>query len=128
MTNKDKTVLIVEDEIITAIETELELTERGFNVVGITSCSEDTLIIIKSNRPDIVLMDIHLQGRKDGIQLSKEIFKYYQPMIIFVSAYNDFETRKRLKKISSRYFLSKPYSYDELIEVINGSLTDNEEK
>jgi DNA-binding NarL/FixJ family response regulator len=122
---KDKSisVLIVEDEIIIAMEAETELLSMGFHVVGMASSSEEAIEAAATCRPDVIIMDIHIQGRHDGIQLSKEIFAFYRPVIIFISAYNDDETREKIKSIQPHYFLPKPFSYEELMSVIRESVS-----
>ncbi len=122
---KDKSisVLIVEDEIIIAMEIETELQGRGFNVVGTAISSESVVDAAAILRPDVILMDIHIQDGKDGITLSEEIFAFYRPVIIFISAYDDSETRRKIRSIQPHYFLTKPFLYDELMSLIRESVS-----
>jgi DNA-binding NarL/FixJ family response regulator len=125
MNNDSISVLIVEDEIIIAMEIETELLNQGFNVVGTVIVSEDVVGTAASLRPDVILMDIQIGDGKDGITLSEEIYALYRPVIIFVSAYDDDETRKRAGLLQQHYFLPKPFTYDELVSVIRESVSKN---
>jgi DNA-binding NarL/FixJ family response regulator len=115
-------VLIVEDEIIIAMEIETELKGGGFNVVGTAISSESVVDSAAIHRPDVILMDIHIRDGKDGITLSDEIFAFYRPVIIFISAYDDGETRRKIRSIQPHYFLAKPFSCDELMSLIRKSV------
>ena len=61
-------ILIVEDEMVIAANISLQLSEMGYEVVGILPRGEEALIQIKENQPDIVIMDIQLKGELDGIE------------------------------------------------------------
>jgi DNA-binding NarL/FixJ family response regulator len=124
--NDSISVLIVEDETIIAMETEIELQSRGFNVIGTVPSSEHAVDAASTHRPDVILMDIHIQGSKDGIESSLEIFNTYKPVIIFISAYNDDETREKIGKVKPNYFLPKPIIYDELMSVIRKSVSNRQ--
>jgi two-component system, response regulator PdtaR len=120
-----KKILIVEDEIIVSMEIEFSLQASGFNVVGKAANSGKAIELSKNFTPDIILMDVNIKGEKDGINTSLEILKSYKPIIIFLSAYNDPETRKRMEIIGRHYFLSKPYLQSELKKIILTALSEN---
>jgi two-component system, response regulator PdtaR len=121
--NKPVSVLIVEDEVIIALEIESRLRNRGFNLVGTVASSEDAIDAAMTYRPDVIIMDIHIQGSKDGIDVSLDIFNTYKPAIIFISAYTDNETRAKASKVQPSYFLAKPISYDDLTKIIRESVS-----
>lgn len=120
-----KKVLIVEDEVIVSMEIEFTLQASGFNVIGQAANSEKAIELTKKFLPDIILMDVNIKGEKDGINTSLEILKFYKPIIIFLSAYNDSETRKRMDIIGHHYFLSKPYLQSELKKIILTALSES---
>lgn len=121
-TNNPVSVLIVEDESIIAMEIEVELQSRGFNVIGTVLSSEDAIDVAATRRPDVILMDIHIQGSKDGIQSSMEILNTYRPIIIFVSAYGD-DIKHKIGAVRQHLFLLKPFSCSELITMIDESVS-----
>lgn len=68
-------VLIVEDETLIAQEISACLEENDFEVTGIASTSDEALRLIKDNKPDVILMDIMIKGKVNGIELSKKILE-----------------------------------------------------
>jgi len=122
-----KKILIVEDEIIVSMEIEMSLQISGFNVIGKAANSEKAIELSKKFFPDIILMDVNIKGEKDGINTSLKILEVYKPIIIFLSAYNDSETRKKMEIVGRHYFLSKPYLQSELKKIIITALSGSSE-
>ncbi len=116
-------ILIVEDEIIVAMEIEFALQSSGFNVVGKASNSQKALELAEKFLPDVILMDINIKGNSNGIETALDIFKFHKPAVIFVSAYSDKETMDKLKKVQPHFYLSKPYTHSELKEKIAEALS-----
>jgi two-component system, response regulator PdtaR len=112
-----KQVLIVEDEAIIAMSTADTLSSMGYEVVGIAGSGEKAIELADSLKPDLVLMDIRLNGNLDGITTASIIQNKIEIPIVFVSAHLD---QKRLKntKLSGRYLsIKKPIDEVELITV-----------
>ena len=114
-----KKILIVEDEVIVAMEIEMHLQMNNFIVVGKCQSSEKAIEVSLEKKPDLIMMDINIQGEQDGVQTSKIILDSYKPSILFLSAYNDANTIERTKEIPDSKLLSKPFSVHELITTIN---------
>jgi DNA-binding NarL/FixJ family response regulator/DNA-binding CsgD family transcriptional regulator len=100
---------IVEDESIIAHDLKDKLTDFGYNVTGIDASGEKALENIKklakNNRePDIVIMDIRLAGKMDGIETAKLIIEQCQCGIIFLTSLNKTE-------VFNKSFFLKPYAY-----------------
>jgi two-component system, response regulator PdtaR len=119
MDAKKNTVLIVEDEIIVAMEIEIRLKKNNFIVVGIAKNSEEAIGLALKHLPGLILMDINLRDQKDGIQTSVEILSKIKTNILFVSAYNDDDTLKRIEIIPGSKILFKPFTIGEMISSIN---------
>lgn len=68
-------ILVVEDEIIVALDIEKTLLKLGFKVTNKVTNYDDAIKSVKKNKPDIVLMDIKLKNSKDGIETAKDIQK-----------------------------------------------------
>ena len=111
-------VLIGEDEALVAMDLEMTLTELGYVVVGIGSSGEEVTQLNQQHRPDLILMDVRLQGPVDGFQAATIIQKESNVPILFVSA--GLQTQKRTA--SKQNFLSKPYSNEKLQEAITDLL------
>ena len=71
-------ILIVEDEMIIAANISLQLTNLEYEVIGIIPRAEEALPIIRENKPDILLLDINLNGDLDGIELAYLIQQEYK--------------------------------------------------
>lgn len=101
-------LLVVEDEFITAMDLEERLEELGYNVVKIVSSGEEAIKSAAELRPDLVLMDIVLQGEMKGTEAAEKINSLEIP-VIFLTAYSDEETLKNARKSSPYGYIVKPY-------------------
>lgn len=110
-------VLIVEDEQIVAADLEWQLTRRGYEVVGMTASGEEAITMAESRQPDVVLMDVRLQGRINGAQAADEIWTAGKIPIIFISAFAQALEREGRGEIAGAY-LSKPFSSAELMDAL----------
>lgn len=118
-------ILIVEDEIIVAMEIEFVLQSAGYKVIGKAPSSEKAIELSRSFLPDIILMDVNIKGVMDGINTAVEILKFYNPAIIFISANSDNETKNKMNIVEPHYFLPKPYSHSELKALIERVINTN---
>ncbi|MCK9150598.1 response regulator [Methanobacterium alcaliphilum] len=110
----DEKILIVEDERILALGLKKKLQKLGFNVTHTVSSGEDAVKSVKENKPDLILMDIVLQGELDGIDAAKMIINMHNIPIIYLTAYADDETIERAVKTYPYGYLMKPYKEREL--------------
>jgi DNA-binding LytR/AlgR family response regulator len=108
MTEKTK-ILIVEDEMIIAANISLQLTTLGYEVTGIIPRGEDALLHIKDNTPDILLLDINLKGKLDGIETAEAMQKTYNIPVIYLTANVDDANFNRAKRTHPYGFISKPF-------------------
>ena len=115
--NKIK-LAIVEDEIIIAKTIVLALETLGYDSVGITGKYKDAIEMIAQKKPDLVLLDINLGTKKDGIDLAFEIKKRFNTPIIFITANSDPATISRAKEINPLAFLVKPFTQNDLFSAI----------
>jgi len=106
-------ILIVEDEVITAMELQSRLEDAGYAVIAIISSAEEAIASLSSNPPDLVLMDIHLRGDMDGIQAADVIRRRYDIAVVYLTAYTDGETLLRAKATRPYGYIFKPFeAYD----------------
>ena len=129
-------ILIVEDEGIVAKDIQNILKTLGYTVVGISSSSEDAIKKTDEMRPDLVLMDIVLDGNADGIETAKQIRNRFNIPIIYLTAFADEKTLQRAKITEPYGYILKPFQERELqitIEMglykhrIEKKLKDNEQ-
>ncbi len=107
-------ILIVEDEGVIALQIESALQRMGHSVVGIYASGEKALESMETARPDLVLMDIKIQGRLDGIEVADRIRKQYNIPIIYITAHSEESTIERVKLTEPYGYLLKPVSQKEL--------------
>ncbi|MHA7128313.1 LytR/AlgR family response regulator transcription factor [Algoriphagus namhaensis] len=112
-------ILIVEDETELALNYQEILESFGFGVMGIAPSSTSCLDFCEKERPDLILMDVKIQGEMDGIALSKKIKSQWRVPIIFTTAYSDKKTLDRISEQSYEGYLLKPFSTDSLKSAIH---------
>ncbi len=107
-------LLIVEDESIIAMELAFRLEDVGYTMLGIIPSGEEAVEAIAELQPELVLMDIHLEGEMDGIAAAEAIQKQYDIPIIFLTAHTDDTTLERAKITTPYGYLVKPFQEKEL--------------
>jgi signal transduction histidine kinase len=110
----DKTILIVEDESIVALDLKRRLEALGYEVVGMVPSGERAIEQVASMLPDLVLMDIKLKGRMDGVEAAEAIRARFDLPVIFLTAYADTETLARAKHTRPYGYLVKPFEDQDL--------------
>lgn len=111
-------ILVVEDEWIIANDIRTSLDGLGYSVTAIASSANEALEQVEQNRPDLVLMDIMLQGPSDGIEAAKIIGAQYNIPLIYVTANADAHTIDRARGTSPYAYLVKPFEDRELLATI----------
>jgi DNA-binding LytR/AlgR family response regulator len=128
-------ILVVEDEMIIGAKISMQLATLGYEVTGILSRGEEVLNHVKENKPDIILLDINLKGKMDGIETAMLVEKHFQIPVIYLTANSDAATFNRAKTTKPAAFISKPFKQLDLQRAIeltisrmtahkNGSITD----
>ncbi len=102
-------ILIVEDEMIIGANISLQLSKLGYEVTGIISKGEDALNHVRINRPDIIIMDIQLKGKMDGVDTARVIQREFPIPVIYLTANTDNEYFTRAKATNPSAFISKPF-------------------
>jgi len=115
---KKARVLIVEDEIISARAAELMLTASGCEVTCIVKTGEEAILAAGRESPDLVLMDIRLKGKMNGIEAGSLIYKRFGTPVAFVSAYSPGELLELRGIPDAFYYLEKPINETELCSVV----------
>jgi DNA-binding LytR/AlgR family response regulator len=112
-------IFIVEDEMLIAANISLQLSKLGYNISGIVSSGEEALIHIKENKPDIILLDIQLKGKLDGIETAALMQKENDIPIIYLTANVDDAHFERAKGTKPYAFISKPFKKLDLKHAID---------
>jgi two-component system, response regulator PdtaR len=108
------TILIVEDEAITAMFLAQSLKTMGHTIAAVTATGEEACKVVANNVLDIVLMDIALAGEMDGITAAQRIRIDQDVPIIFTSGYNTDDVRSRIRAVKNSAFLGKPLEPESL--------------
>jgi PAS domain S-box-containing protein len=115
-------ILIVEDDRIVARDIQQQLIRIGHTVVGITARGEDALPLTIRSRPNLVLMDIRLEGGIDGIDAAQQIGERCGVPVIYLTAYADDQTLRRAGVTEPFGYLLKPFEDSQLRTTIEMAL------
>ncbi len=117
-----KKALIVEDEGIVSLDLKNTLSYFGDIESEIAFTGEDAINRVKQNKPDIVLMDIGLKGRIDGIEAAKIIINEYKIPVVFLTGFADGNTEKMANDLHPAGYMTKPVDEEKLKKLINDIL------
>ena len=118
----NKRIMIVEDEWVVAEDIQRSLQNLGYSISSVVASGEDTFQKVKEDRPDLVLMDIILQGEMDGIEAAKQIRSRFNIPVVYLTAYADKMVLERAKTTEPFGYLIKPYEERELYATIEIAL------
>lgn len=115
-------ILVVEDERVVALSIQNRLEALGYSVTANVISAEAAIAGIPENPPDLVLMDIRLKGKIDGIEAAAQMRQQFQLPVIYLTAYNDEETLERAKLTEPYGYLLKPFESKDLSTTIEVAL------
>jgi two-component system, cell cycle sensor histidine kinase and response regulator CckA len=115
-------ILIAEDERIVAGDLQARLRRLGYQVAAVVATGEAAIAAAVRHQPDLVLMDIRLEGSMDGIQAADTIHRSDGTPVIYLSAYADTQTIERAKVTEPLGYLIKPFDDSELRTTIEMAL------
>jgi PAS domain S-box-containing protein len=115
-------ILIVEDEIIVAWDIKETLEKLGHTVVDLAISGEEAIRSVTSDRPDLVLMDIRLEGEMDGIVAGDEIYRNLSIPVVYLTAHADEFTLERATKTNPFGYIVKPFHAKSLQSTVKVAL------
>jgi CheY-like chemotaxis protein len=107
---KNSRILIVEDEAITVSALMRELTSLGYEVAGTASSTFEALDAVEAHRPDLILMDITIAGKIDGITAAAVIRGTSNTPVVFLTAHADHQTIERAVSAGAFGYVLKPFT------------------
>jgi len=122
---------IIEDELIIARTIISTLDEIGYHHCGPAISYTEGIELLETEQPDLVLLDVQLAGRKDGIDLAQVINERFHLPFIFLTANSDAATLSRAKMVSPHAYIVKPFTKEDLftaIEIAFHNFSGTEEK
>ena len=119
---KRKTVMIVEDDLILNLLYESYLEKLGYDAEGELVYGKTAIEVAKKINPDLILMDISLEGEIDGITAMKEIRKFSNVPVIYITGNSDPHHVQRAKETEYLDYLVKPIEFNDLKDSIERNL------
>jgi len=121
---KSPKILVVEDESVIALDISYTLKSLGYKVSGVVSSGEESIQEVSKVLPDLVLMDIKLKGELNGLEAAKKIYECFRIPIVYLTAYRDKKTIKRMEKYKYFGYVEKPFGEKKLKNTIEETLTN----
>lgn len=129
MSEKSLKILVVEDEYITQKNICDHLIEIGYSILGTASNYNTAIEILNAKKVDLIILDIHLKGEKNGIELANYIKENNSEIpFIFLTAYSDTASIKEAIKTRPSGYLVKPFEKHDLFSAIEVALLNFEKK
>lgn len=120
---REKSILVVEDEGLIALQLTELIEKAGYRVTGLAASGEAVLQSLeKSTEPDLILMDIGLAGHIDGIETAQEIRQRFSVPIIFVTAYTSGTALERMQEIAPQGIIFKPFLDEDLLDKVEHAI------
>ena len=118
-------VLIVEDEVLVSLDIGERLKKAGFNITAMTETGERALEHLETNKPDLVLLDICLDGKLNGIETAEQINTKYSIPIVYLTSLTDEESFRKAQKTKPSAYIQKPFNEIELIRSIELAISNH---
>ena len=112
-------VLVVEDEVLIRKYITTMIKKYGGVVIGETALGEEAIELVLRDHPDVVFMDIMLDGNIDGIEAARKISEFAKTLIVFVSAYDYEESIKKEDTLNYFAFINKPVDRVKIKDVLD---------
>jgi PAS domain S-box-containing protein len=117
-----KTILVVEDERIVARDLQRSLTDLGYNVPVTAASADQAIMLATEHCPDLVLMDIRIKGKRDGIETASILRERFDVPIVYLTAFADEITLERAKATEPFGYLMKPVRNSDLRSAVEIAL------
>ena len=101
-------ILVVEDEALVAQDIRNRLQHIGHTVLGLAFRPNQALALARELKPDLLLCDIHLKDKMDGIEVARQVNDMAETPVVFLTAYSDADTLSRAKSVAPYGYVLKP--------------------
>jgi CheY-like chemotaxis protein len=118
----DRGILIVEDNQFVARQCEMALRKAGYEIVDVVATADDAVRVAFEHRPQLILMDIYLQGKRDGVDAATEILQRGGIRSIFASALADPIGKARADAAQPLAWLAKPFNDRKLVATVASAI------
>jgi chemotaxis response regulator CheB len=120
--SRKPSILIVEDEALGAQNLRERLEELEYEVCGSAASGEEAVVLAAEVNPDLILMDIRLAGRMDGIEAARQIWERLQIPVVFVTAHADLQTLAAVTTTENYGYLVKPFQTSSVLAAVELAL------
>ena len=104
-------IIVVEDEHLIALDIKRTLIKIGYDVVGVVDNGEEAILMAGQLKPDLIFMDINLNGEMDGVETAEIIYQSYNIPVVFLTALSDSLTLNKAKMTEPFGYIIKPFDY-----------------
>jgi len=125
---RNRSILLVEDDSIIAADLSYCLEEFGYKIVEVASNADDAVLYVKKYKPDLVLMDICLEGSKDGTEVVEIIQKKLTTPVVYLTSHSDEETLLKASSTNPFGYVIKPFDLNQLNSTILVAISKFEEQ
>ncbi len=115
-------ILIVEDENIVGLDIQKRLQRMGYEALEVLSTGQQAVEYVEREQPDLILMDIQIQGDIDGIEAARRIRERFDVPIVYLTAFSDETTLQRAKATEAFAYVLKPFKDRDLYSSIEFAL------
>ncbi len=119
---KSEKIMVVEDEWVVADQLCRDLKDLGYTVCSTASTGDEAIRKAEADRPDLILMDIVLKGKMNGIEAAGRIASQFNIPVLYLTAHTNSEYIERAKQTNPFGYLVKPYNQKELYATIEMAL------
>lgn len=114
--DKQRRILVVEDEPIASLELQETLGKGGYEVSDVLDSGDQVIQSVIRNPPDLILMDIKLKSFNDGIDVIRRLKLIRDTPVLFITAYNTPDMRTRAQALRPLDYLVKPVDESQLLK------------
>lgn len=115
MINKNLKIVLCEDELIISLDLKRILKKQGYTVAAVYKTAEEVLKSIKKDDPDLVIADINLNGKMNGLDLAEVLVPQHSVKVMFLTGSPITNYKKKLQELGCD-FLMKPFDEKTLNE------------
>ncbi len=115
-------IMIVEDEMMISEDIKTTLIQLDYEIAGICSTGEEAVSLAITKKPELIIMDIQLEGKISGVEAAKRIVKQNDVPVIFLTAYADDVTIQTASEAEPYFYLVKPFNENDLKAAIQITL------
>jgi DNA-binding response OmpR family regulator len=124
LSSPHRRALIVEDETMIALGLEADMHALGFDICDLVADGQEAYLHAMSDQPDVVLMDVNLEGGREGIEAARWLREVCDVPIVFVTGCTDRDTVKRIhEQVPGAPVLPKPVWRDRLADAVAAVMT-----